>query len=710
STGGIREGTILSFFPDSSVSKTILCEFIPREVIEKFKDKFRDAKDDYETCLLHIQQLVDNGEVDSVRLLLPTLIELDRQYSFQSRISKAPILAVADTAYAEDTGFADELFDLHIKFVNSNSERHRVNNFIRASLGDSTYIDSVDAQVPAVIATNDTLEGMTSALLDSISSYPASPIVLPSYYQVRDRVSVGDTFSLHASIINGGAGVAHNVRARLITPSEINITGENEFYIGDLESGEEVEVTWSLMCREAGGPVSLMIAPRADNGKFMSKTVNIMTEYTIAPEIGGVTVDSQLIEPYDYVVINAYVTGVKSIYRVYAYITRPGESYIQQVRLYDDGYHYDGESDDHLYGVRWRTPNYAKDYYISITAEDISGNTRTRGNVVGFTSKEFENANALLIVNDNLDRYEIVNDDTTIIGGDIESYYRTSLDNLGHPYDMWRTICRGTPTDFVLELYRKDGCAIWGNGIYKGSIISGLDAQNAIKWYLGREGKFFISGQDIAWGLTRNGSDVNTLLEDYLNTTYLLDDSRDYDLEGVNGDPISDGLDISISGGIGANNQRYPDVIEPTGEGTSIFNYSAGLSGGVRTEDRIVYLSFGFEGIDSDIDRDSILARVLDYFGFVGIQENETEIIHAFRIYPNPSSRYLCLTIPGSYKSSLLSIYDLSGRLLRSIDLKCVDKEGNAHSIDVSDLPAGIYFIRVETPSKKYIRKIILIR
>ncbi len=633
STGGIREGTILAFFPDSSVSKTTLNKFIPQEVIEKFKAKFRDAKDDYETCLLHIQQLVDNGEVDSVRLLLPTLVELDRQYSFQSRISKAPILAVADTAYAANDSFADALFDLHIKFVNSNLKRHRVNGFIRGFMSDSTYKDSVEAQVPVVIAINDTLEGMTSEMLDSVSSYPASPMVLPSDYQVKDRVNVGDTFSLHASIINGGADIAHNVKVQLVTPSAVNVVGENEFYIGDLNSGNEAEVTWSLICREAGGPVSLTIAPRADNGKSMSKTVNIMTEYTIAPEIGGVTVDSQVIEPYDYVIINAYVTGVKPISSVYAIITRPGEPYREQVRLYDDGSHYDGESGDHLYGYRWKTPSTPSDYYVSIIAEDENNNTRTRGNVVGFTTKEFNKSrpstmsvdkqNDVLLVNDNLDRYEIVNDDTTIVGGDIESYYRNSLDNLNTGYDVWRTISRGEPSDTILEMYRKNGCVIWANGAYEGSVISGLDAQNAIKWYLGREGKLFISGQDIGWGLTKNGSESNSLFENYLHTSFTADDSRDFDLNGVTGDHISDGLNISISGGSGANNQKYPDVIEPSGKAVSIFNYSSGLSGGVRTEDRIVYFSFGFESINSEADRDIILTRMFPLF-------NQPPVIDSF--------------------------------------------------------------------------------
>jgi len=719
STGGIRKGTILAFFPDSSVSKPILCESIPRKVIEKFKGKFRDAKDDYEACLLHIQQLVDNGEVDSVRLLLPTLVELDRQYSFQSRISKAPILAVADTAYAEDVGFADELFDLHVKFVNSNSERYRVNGFIRGFLSNPIYADSVDAQVPVVIATNDTLEGMTSALLDSISDYPASPIVLPSYYQIVDRAAVGDTFSLHANIINGGAGIAHNVRVRLITPPAINVVGEDEFYIGDLGSDDEVEVTWSLMCREADGPVSLTIAPRADDGKSMSKTVNITTEYVIAPEIGGVSVDPQIVAPYDYVVINAYVTGVKEIDWVRADITIPGESYHQTVYLRDDGHHHDGESGDHLYGYRWRTPSYAKDYYVSITAEDISGNYRTRGNVVGFTSRGFDKMHNVLLVNDNLDRYEVANGDTIIVGGDLESYYGASLDNLSHNYDIWRTICKGAPIDSVLELYRKDGFIIWGNGVYEGSAISSLDAQSAIKRYLSREGRFFISGQDIGWGLTHNGSEGNDLLENYLKASFVSDDSRDFDLKGTPGDPISDGLNISISGGDGANSQRYPDVIGPLNDAVSIFNYNSGGCGGIRIEKRLIYLCFGFESINSEADRDNILARVLSLSNVppeICSSAASTEVFFILQNYPNPFTHTTVIKygLPKDAKVDIV-IYNILGQKVATL----IDRNQKAGCYavrwdNISDsgrtVANGIYFYRIRAGGYTAIRKMLLIR
>jgi len=712
SIGGIREGTILAFFPDSSVSKPTLCESIPWKVIERFKGKFRDAKDDYEACLLHIQQLVDNGEVDSVRLLLPTLVELDRQYSFQSRVSKAPILAVADTAYAEDVGFADELFDLHVKFVNSNSERYRVNRFIRGFLSNPIYADSVDAQVPVVIATNDTLEGMTSALLDSISDYPASPIVLPSYYQVVDRVAVGDTFSLHANITNGGAGIAHNVRVRLITPEAINVVGEDELYIGDLSSGDEVEVTWLLMCREADGPVSLTIAPRADNGKSMSKTVNITTEYVIAPDIGGVSVDPQIVAPYDYVVINAYVTGVKEIHLVRADIAIPGESYQRTVYLRDDGHHHDGESGDHLYGYRWRTPSYAKDYYISITAEDISGNYRTRGNVVGFTSKGFDKMHNVLLVNDNLDRYEVVNGDTTIVGGGIESYYKQSLDNLGFGYDVWHTICRGGLPDSILELYRRDGCVIWATGTYEGSAISVDSVRKALTWYLSREGRLFMTGQDIAWGLTHNGSENSYLLENCLKVNFLCDDASDYELVGVAGDPISDGLNICISGGDGANNQRYPDVVEPIDNGVTIFNYTAGGAGGVRVDDRTIFLGFGFEAINSSDVRDTIMARIMSGFSITGVEEKDEIIAPSLRVYPNPVHNvlYLRLNLTEKEDHLMVEFYDLAGRLVETIVNESMTPGVHTIRCNMSHLSCGIYFMQVRTPLNVYIRKIALIR
>jgi len=84
-------------------------------------------------------------------------------------------------------------------------------------------------------------------------------------------------------------------------------------------------------------------------------------------------------------------------------------------------------------------------------------------------------------------------------------------------------------------------------------------------------------------------------------------------------DPVSDGLAFRIFGGDGANNQFYPSEIAAWGDYTKeILFYTQGGAGAVRSVDsvsgaRVVYLAFGFEGIDNADDRNQLMAAALNW-------------------------------------------------------------------------------------------------
>jgi len=87
-------------------------------------------------------------------------------------------------------------------------------------------------------------------------------------------------------------------------------------------------------------------------------------------------------------------------------------------------------------------------------------------------------------------------------------------------------------------------------------------------------------------------------------------------LIGTPNDPIGNGLTINIWGGDGANNQYYPDVIEAISPGIPIFSYDTGGEAALRVDTgtyKAVYFGFGFEGINSQTDRDTVMKRVLDW-------------------------------------------------------------------------------------------------
>lgn len=81
-------------------------------------------------------------------------------------------------------------------------------------------------------------------------------------------------------------------------------------------------------------------------------------------------------------------------------------------------------------------------------------------------------------------------------------------------------------------------------------------------------------------------------------------------------DPIGGGLTITIEDGDGADNQFWPDEIDPNTPALPVFVYEQDREAALRVSTRayrVVYFGFGFEAINSQGDRDEVMKRVLDW-------------------------------------------------------------------------------------------------
>ncbi len=79
-------------------------------------------------------------------------------------------------------------------------------------------------------------------------------------------------------------------------------------------------------------------------------------------------------------------------------------------------------------------------------------------------------------------------------------------------------------------------------------------------------------------------------------------------------------------------------------------------------------------------------------------------------VYPNPVQDRLFMEMPGRViPPAVLSIYNLKGQKLLSTPLPGSGQTALAEGMDVSDLPSGIYFLRVDTTSgyatKRFVKK-----
>jgi len=194
-------------------------------------------------------------------------------------------------------------------------------------------------------------------------------------------------------------------------------------------------------------------------------------------------------------------------------------------------------------------------------------------------------------------------------------YFRQTLDELAYAYDEWAikhppgdvpTAADLAPYDVVVWSAPQDAPGFVG-------------AQDAIAGYLDGGGRLLLTGQDVGyWDGGGAMAYWSAYYNDYLKTNYVSDDAPTRVLEGLGGDVFA-GLALTITGAGGADNQDAPDevaVADPDAA-APVLVYQDGECGGVRVgtclDYRVIYFSFGFEGINDANARREVMSRALDW-------------------------------------------------------------------------------------------------
>ena len=140
----------------------------------------------------------------------------------------------------------------------------------------------------------------------------------------------------------------------------------------------------------------------------------------------------------------------------------------------------------------------------------------------------------------------------------------------------------------------------------------------ALEAYLNACGKLFINGQNIGSDIFEPGGQsqfAQNFYNNYLHASYEANSGPSFILKGVDGDPIADGL-LFVIGDV---YEKSADVISPfDSDGTPIFNFLGNPEvNSIRvltSTSRIVYLGIGFEQIDDEDIRDTLMQRIINYF------------------------------------------------------------------------------------------------
>jgi len=289
--------------------------------------------------------------------------------------------------------------------------------------------------------------------------------------------------------------------------------------------------------------------------------------------------------------------------------------------------------------------------------------------------------------------------------------------------ETWDVSTKGYPAIDLLQGYDS---VIWSTGDDRKSSLTS-EEQAVIATFLDNGGRLLICGQNIAFDLDGEGSASDSLfLANYLHVQFVADSIDAMVVLGITGDPITDGMFISLAKtptGEGA--KTSPDIIRPIEPEELIFKYIPGMAGaGVKYEDeatgsRLVYLPFGIEkiiGPKANMAADFLEITLTWLSGKTTIDEElkQSALRKNYWLsqnYPNPfnSSTTIQYSIPHDGFVSV-RLYNLLGEELTTLAEEI--KTAGTHKInfDGRDYPSGIYFYQLQAGRFTVTKKFLLLR
>ena len=236
-----------------------------------------------------------------------------------------------------------------------------------------------------------------------------------------------------------------------------------------------------------------------------------------------------------------------------------------------------------------------KHYYI-VKSQDSAGNQATSSEY-NFTTTG--TSFTILLVDDD-------NDKT------YETNFKSALNASSYSYDNWSIKGSGNPGTTLLNY----DVVIWFTsddyntaGTSEGTLSPAN--RDSLATYLGNGGKLFITGQDIGFDAKTDGwlAWYNT----NLHANYTADDTNIANLDGISGDPISNGfVNIPVAGSI-------QDEITTYGSySTKIFLYSgsakvAGIKANNGTSTVVNIACMYFEGSDTNANKATLMDRIIKW-------------------------------------------------------------------------------------------------
>ena len=214
-------------------------------------------------------------------------------------------------------------------------------------------------------------------------------------------------------------------------------------------------------------------------------------------------------------------------------------------------------------------------------------------------------------------------------GASNDAYYIETFRSLGVPYVIDESQGSAKIRSNRLCDYSE---VIWFTGSEESNTLT-QEEQSDLQAFLDGGGKLLMSGNMIGYDIGDSPFYRNYLHGDYVSFMTML-----HHLDGVPSNPVVGGREITLAS-VGRNAQGFAAETDPISPAVSIFDYARDTeegpgiirssgSGALAVETsiyKLVYLSFGMEGIEPLEERIQVLLDVLSWFKEPGVGKGDVD-------------------------------------------------------------------------------------
>lgn len=299
-------------------------------------------------------------------------------------------------------------------------------------------------------------------------------------------------------------------------------------------------------------------------------------------------------------------------------------------------------------------------------------------------------------------------------GRDRSEYFAETLDEMGIIYGKEETANTRIAFNSYLSGFET---VIWFTGDDRNQILE-PNSRDAMGHFLDNGGNILLTGQSAG---EVEGSDE--FFETYFGARNLVDSTGQRDAVGVEGDPITGGMQVLFLGGDAAYNQRRVGIVEAIEPAVEIFHYpriDSTPAAGTRfineeLHSKSVYLAFGLEAVIARprfSSRLEIITAIFDWFNISAV-EDDNNLPLEFSIgvpYPNPFNSQIKIPFSLPIRGNVeFGLFDITGRQIWYTAE--VFTAGNRNfGLNAIDLNSGVYVIQIKTSGVVESRRIVLIK